>query len=107
MFVIAGILVVAPDYIQLMQEMIDELVPVTRARDGCLHYSILFEDRAGGVVNVLEIWRDDAALAKHMAEPRTQKYFVQLGPQLIKNTCIIYDVAGTRPLFGRLEPKAP
>jgi quinol monooxygenase YgiN len=97
-FIIGGTLVVARDYIDLMEEMIRELTPMTRARDGGLHYSLLFEDRSGGVVNVLEVWRDDAALACHLADPRVIGYFGRLGPQLLKNQCIIYDVAGTRPL---------
>lgn len=41
----------------------------TRAEDGCIFYSFAMEDAAAGAVLTLQIWRDEEALAVHLAAP--------------------------------------
>jgi quinol monooxygenase YgiN len=65
---------------------------------GCRHYSLLVEDEAAGVVNVLEMWDDDDALATHLRQPWIAEFFGKFGPQVTAMNLQVYDIAGSRPL---------
>ncbi len=70
-----------------------------RAEDGCLHYSILVEDDATGFVQVVEQWRDDAALGVHFTKPWIATFFGKYGPKMLASTVQIFDISGApRPL---------
>lgn len=70
-----------------------------RAEDGCLHYSLLVEDDATGLVQVLEQWRDDDALKVHFTMPWIGSFFAKYGPKMQASTVQIFDIAGDpRPL---------
>lgn len=67
---------------------------------GCHHYSLLVEDAATGLVNVLEQWDDDAALIVHLKTPWIATFFAKWGPQLKASTVQVFDISGVRPLPG-------
>ena len=72
-----------------------------RAEDGCHHYSLLVEDDATGLVQVVECWRDDAALAVHLGMPWIAEFFAKFAPKMQASTVQIFDIAGApRPLPG-------
>jgi quinol monooxygenase YgiN len=57
------------------------------------------EDALTGLVNVMEIWDDDAALKAHFKTPWIIEFFGNYGPQMVATTVQVYDIAGTpRPL---------
>jgi quinol monooxygenase YgiN len=69
------------------------------AEDGCLHYSLLIEDAATGLVNVIEQWRDDDALMVHFTMPWIGTFFAKYAPKMRASTVQIFDIAGdARPL---------
>lgn len=67
---------------------------------GCHHYSLLVEDDAAGLVNVVEQWDDDDALALHFTQPWIGEFAAKYMPLLKASTVQIYDIAGVRPLPG-------
>ncbi len=70
-----------------------------RAEDGCYFYSLLVEDEATGLVNVIEKWRDDAALQVHFTMPWIASFFARFAPKMLASTVQIFDIAGDpRPL---------
>jgi quinol monooxygenase YgiN len=84
-----------PDFVNDVAAMIDRV----RAEDGCTHYSILVEDAATGLVQVVEQWRDDAALGVHFTMPWVAAFFAKFGPKMLASTVQIFDIAGDpRPL---------
>lgn len=77
------------------------MVEKVRAEDGCLHYSLLVEDDATGLVQVTEAWRDDDALKVHFTMEWIGTFFAKFSPHMKASTVQIYDVAGDpRPLPG-------
>jgi quinol monooxygenase YgiN len=69
------------------------------AEDGCLHYSLLVEDAATGLVNVIEQWRDDDALIVHFTMPWIGTFFAKYASKMRASTVQIFDIAGdARPL---------
>ncbi len=86
-----------PDFVADVAAMIDRV----RAEDGCHFYSLLVEDPATGLVNVIEHWRDDAALGVHFTMPWIAAFFAKYSPKMLATTVQIFDIAGPpRPLPG-------
>jgi quinol monooxygenase YgiN len=84
-----------PDFIADVAAMLDRV----RSEDGCLYYSLLIENSATGLVNVIEQWRDDAALKQHFTMPWIATFFARYGPKMLASTVQVFDIAGApRPL---------
>ena len=67
--------------------------------DGCLFYSLLVEDAATGLVNVIEQWRDEDALLVHFTMPWIGEFMEKYGHQMLASTVQVFDIAGdARPL---------
>lgn len=99
MIIVAGVLTLPPAVIADFDAAVRDMLARVRAEDGCMHYSLLAEHGGTGQVNVLEIWRDDAALIAHFKQPWIIEFFGRFGPQLLGSTVQVYDVAGApRPL---------
>jgi len=98
MFFISGTMTMNPDVIDNMVADVAAMVDTVRAEDGCLHYSLLVEDKAAGLVNVVEMWRDDDALGVHFSQPHITAFFAKYFPEMRDSTLKIYDIAGERPL---------
>lgn len=56
------------------------------AEDGCTFYSLLVEDAATGLVNVVEQWRDDDALLVHFTMPWIGEFMSKYGHQMLAST---------------------
>ena len=55
-----------------VDELLDDLragINRSLAETGCQFYSFAMEDPAAGHILTLQIWRDEAALANHLAAP--------------------------------------
>lgn len=98
MIFIAGTMTINPAVIEDFQKDIAAMLNNVRAEDGCHHYSLLVEDAASGLVNVLEMWENDDALAVHFQQPWIVAFFAKYSSQMQGSTLQIYDIAGARPL---------
>jgi quinol monooxygenase YgiN len=100
MIFVAGTMTMDPGVIEEFEKDVAALRPKSLAEAGCHHYSLLVEDPASGLVNVLEIWDDDAKLAAHLKQPWTAEFFAKYVAHLQGSTLQVYDIAGSRPLPG-------
>lgn len=98
MIFVAGTMMMNPAIIDDFEKRVADMVEDVRAEDGCLHYSLLVEDKATGKVNVMEMWRDDDALAVHFTQPWIAAFFETFGGEMLDSTVQIYDISGSRPL---------
>ncbi|MET0546265.1 MAG: antibiotic biosynthesis monooxygenase [Caulobacterales bacterium] len=69
MIVIAGHLRIAPEFVEDLAAALRSLAPATLKEDGCYNYHFALDDPAAGTILVYERWRDQAALAAHLALP--------------------------------------
>ena len=73
--------------------------PKVLGEPGCHHYSLLAEDAATGLVNVMEVWENDDALKVHFKTPWIIEFFGKYGRQMLASTVQVYDISGApRPL---------
>ena len=99
MIFVAGSMTMNPAVIDDLVRDVAVMRPKVLGEAGCHHYSLLIEDAATGIVNVMEIWDDDAALGLHFTMPWIGEFFAKYGPELQASTVQIYDIAGPpRPL---------
>jgi quinol monooxygenase YgiN len=84
-----------PDFVTDVAAMRDKVL----AEDGCTFYSLLVEDAATGLVNVVEQWRDEGALLVHFTTPWIGEFMGKYGHQMLASTVQVFDIAGeARPL---------
>jgi quinol monooxygenase YgiN len=75
----------------------------TEAEPGCVRFSLgIAADDVGatdaGLVTVLEIWRDEAALRDHYVQPHTAFFLRAIGPHIVALDVHRYDSDQPRPL---------
>ncbi len=100
MIFVAGTLTLKPALVGDFQKDVAAMVERVRQEQGCYHYSLLTEDAPSGLINVLEQWEDDAALATHFKQPWIVEFFNKYSQHLLAANVKIYDIAGERPLPG-------
>ncbi len=99
MIFVQGTMNIEPGCVAEFERDVAAMIDRVKAEDGCSFYSLLVEDAATGLINVIEIWRDDAALAVHFTTPWIAEFFAKYSPKIQASTVQIYDVAGApRPL---------
>jgi quinol monooxygenase YgiN len=98
MIILAVTMTIDPELVAAFEKAVAEMVGKVREEDGCHHYSLLAEDRAAGLINVVEIWRDESALRVHLAQPWIAEFLARFSPHIRAMNVLIYNVAGTRPL---------
>jgi quinol monooxygenase YgiN len=98
MIFVAGTLTVDPAVVADFQRDVTAMVTKVRAEDGCHHYSLLVEDAAAGLINVLEHWEDDSALIVHLRQPWITAFFSRYIEHVRGSTVRVFDIAGERPL---------
>jgi quinol monooxygenase YgiN len=94
MIFVAGTLTMDSKNVEEFDRDVKTMLKKVRAEDGCLHYSLLVEDAGAGVVNVVERWESDAALANHLKQPWIVTFFNKHGPRMTGMDVHIYDIAG-------------
>ena len=99
MIFVQGTMNMEPSCLDDFRRDVANMVEKVKAEDGCLFYSLLVEDEATGLVNVIEQWRDDDALAVHFTMPWIGEFLSVYGPKMQASTVQIFDNAGDpRPL---------
>lgn len=79
-----------PDFIADVKVMREKVL----TEDGCHFYSLLVEDADAGLVNVIETWRDEAALLIHFTMPWIGDFMGKYGAKMLGSTVQIFDIAG-------------
>ncbi|RVQ65160.1 antibiotic biosynthesis monooxygenase [Croceicoccus ponticola] len=96
--------------IETARELVDELFTELRAgiedslrEDGCRFYSFGMEDRDLGHILTLQIWRDEAALAAHLARPELGAIVGKWQDRFVVHTRL-YDAANERMVGEWRDP---
>ena len=100
MIIVAGYLTVDPAQLTRFEQAIAKVVDTVRKEDGCRHYSVPAEDRDRGLINVAEVWRDQAAVDTHLAQPWIKDLFARVMSLIRSTYAPIYEVVGVRERHG-------
>jgi len=58
-----------PENLPAIQPHLEELLQVTRAKDGCISYDAAFDPYDPGLIRFSEVWPDMATLRAHLSAP--------------------------------------
>jgi quinol monooxygenase YgiN len=101
MIFVQGTMNMNPSIIEEFAVDVAAMRPKVLTEVGCLHYSLLVEDAATGLVNVIEQWADDDALKVHLAMPWIAEFFAKYVGHMQASTVQVFDISGPpRPLPG-------
>lgn len=98
MITIVGSMTLDPAVIPEFKTAFAAMRPGVLEEPGVIHYSLLLEDEAAGIVNVTEIWESEEALKTHLALPVTADFFAKFGPSMIASTIQLYDLSNARAI---------
>jgi quinol monooxygenase YgiN len=103
MLMVTGRICTAP---RLAAELLNDLqqgVERSRGEDGCFFYSFAMEDGRAGHLLTIQIWRDEAALAGHLATPEIGTFIAKWTGRYDVQTKL-YDVDNERPVGIWTDP---
>ena len=75
--VIVGTVRVPVDRIAEARPAMETMVAASRAEDGCVDYAYAHDIADAGLIRVMEVWRDRAALDRHFASAHIAEWRAQ------------------------------
>jgi quinol monooxygenase YgiN len=98
MVIVAGTISINPMQLDAFDQAVKAMIGGVRREDGCIQYSLLVEDHVSGLINVLEIWRDEDSLKVHLKQPAIVEFFTRFSPHITGMTAQLYDAENARPI---------
>jgi quinol monooxygenase YgiN len=92
--VVAGVVRVPPDKLASFRPHMEAMIRATREESGCLDYAYAEDVLDPGLIRVIEIWRDRAALDSHFGSGHIAEWrasWTQFG--VSERRLIAYEVA--------------
>ncbi|WP_113889913.1 putative quinol monooxygenase [Roseiarcus fermentans] len=99
MLLIVGTIRVPPETIAATRAAARRMIEATRAEDGCAHYAFAEDVLDPGLIQIYELWRDQAALDAHFASAHMAEWRAVLGEiGVLDRKLRIHEVGEGRPL---------
>jgi len=89
---------VDPAALETVEAAMAAMMRATWEEPGCLSYSMAVEDRARGVITIVERWQDQAAIDRHFAMPHMAAFGAALMPHVRGMDAKMYDASNERVL---------
>ncbi|THD57780.1 putative quinol monooxygenase [Phenylobacterium sp.] len=97
--IIAGTVRVPPENLASLRPHQLAMLAASRAEDGCLTYSYGLDVADEGLVRVFEVWRDQAAIDAHFAQPHMAAWRAACAEHGVSNRqLVLYETASERAL---------
>ena len=98
MIFVAGSITINPSAVADFQRDVAAMRPKVLEERGCRHYSLLAEDAAAGVINVLEMWDSEDDLRAHLKQSFIVDFFNKFSPMIQGMTAQVYDAVNARAI---------
>jgi len=98
MLLLTAFIEVAPAERDAIAAGLKQVIPATRAEDGCAEYGCYEDALQPGRYVFVERWRDKAALDRHMGSPHMAAWMKVAGPRLKSAKGFIYDADNAQEL---------
>jgi quinol monooxygenase YgiN len=96
---IAGTVRVPPQNLEAFRPHMEAMLAASRAEDGCLEYSYAVDVAEPGLIRILEVWRDQAAIDAHFQTPHMAAWRAAWPSFGVSDRRLFaYDVASQRAL---------
>ena len=96
MLMLAGTFRVPPEKLGEAEPHMAAVIEASGREEGCLYFAFGYDVLEPGLVNVMELWRDQAALDAHRETAHFQAYLARIG-DLAERTAFALAPVGVRP----------
>lgn len=83
-----------------LRDVAQEMVAATTAEEGCVTYAFAFDITTPGLMRIVEVWRDQAALDAHFRTPHMAKFQRAIEGRIRILSAEKFETEGPRPLLG-------
>ena len=87
-----------PARLQEIEPALEAMMRATWEESGCLSYSMAIENRAEGIVTIVERWRSEAELKAHFMTPHMAAFQTAIAGMTRTIDARLYDVVNERPV---------
>src|SRR5690242_13051076 len=98
MLLLTAFIEVAPSDREAIRIALAEVIPATRAEEGCEEYGCYEDTQKPGRYVFVERWRDQAALDRHLGTPHMAAWMKAAGPRFISARGVLYDIKSATEL---------
>lgn len=91
---------ISPQALESLRDTAQRMVEATRAEPGCILYTFNFDILAPGVLRIVEVWADQAALDAHFATPHMAEFSAAIRDKVQIVSAEKYETSGPLPLRG-------
>lgn len=98
MLLLTAFIEVAPSEREAIRAALAEVIPATRAEDGCDEYGCYEDTQKPGRYVFVERWRDQAALDRHLGTPHMAAWMKAAGPRFLSARGTLYETKSVTEL---------
>ena len=91
---------ITPDALESLQTITGKMVAATTAEPGCITYAFAFDILTPGLMRIVEVWRDQAALDAHFKTPHMAEFQAAIKGKVNIVSAEKYITDGPLPLRG-------
>ena len=97
--IVAGTFRVPPENVEPLRPHMRDVTEATRLEEGCMFYSYGEDMGEPGLIRVFEVWRDQAAIDAHFAQPHMAAWRAACAEHGVSNRqLVLYETASERAL---------
>ncbi len=89
---------ITPEALESLREVAAKMVAATVQEPGCITYAFTFDILTPGLMRIVEVWQDDAALAAHFKTPHMTEFQVAIKGKIEIISAEKYITEGPLPL---------
>ncbi len=89
---------IAPEFLVDLRDVVSKMVAATTAEPGCLTYAFTFDMLTPGLMRIVEVWQDQAALDAHFKTPHMAEFQAAIRGKIRILSGEKYLTDGPRPL---------
>ena len=82
-----------------LQPTLDAMMRATWEESGCLSYSMAVENKAAGIITIVERWESEAALKAHFSQPHMAAFNAAVAGAVRSIEARMYEVVNEKPLI--------
>lgn len=90
----------SPEALESLRDIAQRMVAATTAEPGCVTYAFAFDITSPGLMRIVEVWRDQAALDAHFKTPHMAEFQQAIAGKIRIVSAEKFETEGPRPLLG-------
>ena len=105
MLIVVGNARVEPENRERLMRASEAMITASRLEEGCAGYNYAIDILEPGMMRVIELWRDEAALRFHFRTPHMAAFLGELAAMGSRPDIVVYEAGNPHPISGYALPR--